>query len=228
METKILKYWKTIPPLFSLTACMDPRVKVEGVETSLNYIACCMNQPREPEDHIYEQLNNLYKYYQNKYDSASSNVTTSSTFGNDHFFKQLAKGKRQIGPSSKSDLSKYLDTDYCSYLSLNEIKYFDILKWWKYHESTFPVLSKMTRDLLTPSVSTVASEFIFSIATNILGERKTRLSNEILEVLICLKDWEDARFRLQKEEDEYEKMLEKLDKMDLNSKQIDFKIDADN
>ena len=85
MGTIFLKYWKTIPQLFSLAACMDPRVKVESAENILNYIACCMNQPPEPEGHIYEQLNNLYKYYQNKYDSASSNVTTLSTFGNDHF-----------------------------------------------------------------------------------------------------------------------------------------------
>ena len=93
METKILKYWKTIPPLFSLVACMNPRIKIEGVENILNYIACCMNQPPGPKGHIYEQLNNLYKYYQNKYDSASSNATTSSAFGNDHLFTQLAKGK---------------------------------------------------------------------------------------------------------------------------------------
>ena len=72
---------------------MDPRVKVESVKNILNYIACCMNQPPEPEGYIYEQLNNLYKYYQNKYDSVSSTITTSSTFGNDPFFKQLAKGK---------------------------------------------------------------------------------------------------------------------------------------
>ena len=85
METKILKYWKTISPLFSLVTCMDPRFKVEGVENILNYIACCMNQPPKLESHIYEQLNNLYKYYQNKYDSVSSNATTSSTFGNDNF-----------------------------------------------------------------------------------------------------------------------------------------------
>ena len=52
METNFLKYWKTIPPLFSLAACMDPRVKIEGVENILNYIACCMNQPHEPGGHI--------------------------------------------------------------------------------------------------------------------------------------------------------------------------------
>ena len=86
----------------------------------------------------------------------------------------------------------------------------------------------MARDLLTPPVSTVASESTFSIATNILRERRTKLSDEMLEVLTCLKDWEDARFRLQKEEDEYARMLEMLDKMDLNSKQVDFEIDDGN
>ena len=104
------------------------------------------------------------------------------------FFTQLAKEKRQIGPSSRSDLSKYLDIDYCSYLSSNEIKNFDILKLWKSHESTFLMLSEMTRDLLTPSVSTVASESTFSISANILRERRTRLLDEMLEVLTCLKD----------------------------------------
>ena len=39
-----------------------------------------------------------------------------------HFLMQLAKGKPQIGPSSKCDLSKYLDTVYYSYISHNKIK----------------------------------------------------------------------------------------------------------
>ena len=87
-----------------------------------------------------------------------------------HFFIQLAKGKQQVGPSSRCDLLKYLDTDYCSYLSLDEVQNFDIMKWWKSHKSTFPILSKMTRDLLTPSVYTVASVSSFSIAANIIGD----------------------------------------------------------
>ena len=86
----------------------------------------------------------------------------------------------------------------------------------------------MARGLLTPPVSTIESEFAFSIVANILGERRTRLSDEMLKALTCLKDRKDAHFRLQKEEDEYAKMLEKLDKMDLNSKRVDFEIDDDN
>ena len=83
---KKLKYWKTIPSLYCLAACMDPRVKVEGVENILNYIVICMNQPSELEGKIYEQLNNLYKYYENKYGNVSSSTITSYTFGNDPFF----------------------------------------------------------------------------------------------------------------------------------------------
>ena len=65
---------------------MDPRVKVKGIENILNYLAICMNQPFEPKNKIYEQLNNLYKYYENKYGNVSSSTITSYTFGNDPFF----------------------------------------------------------------------------------------------------------------------------------------------
>ena len=93
MEINILKYWKNIPPLFCLAACMDPRVKVEGVENILNFIAECMNQPSKPEGLVYEQLSIIYKYYES---SAYSSTTTSFTFGNDPFFMQLAKESNKL------------------------------------------------------------------------------------------------------------------------------------
>ena len=77
-------------------------------------------------------------------------------------------------------------------------------------------------------MSIVASKSTFSITTNILGERRTRLLVEMLEALTCLKDWKDIHFKLQKEKDEYARTLEKLDKMDLNSEQVHFEIDDDN
>ena len=93
MEKK-LKYWKTIPSLYCLAACIDSRVKVEDVENILNFIAICMKQPSQSEGKIYKQLNNLYKYYENKYSIVSSNTITPSRFGNYPFFRQLAKGKQ--------------------------------------------------------------------------------------------------------------------------------------
>ena len=60
-------------------------------------------------------------------------------------------------------------------------------------------------------MSTVASEYTFSIAANIIGDKRTTLAVKMLEALTCLKDWEDARMRLQTLEDELKKDLEKLD-----------------
>ena len=186
-----------------------------------------MNQPSEPEGEIYEQLNNLYKYYENKYDNVSLSTITPSTFGNDSFFIQLAKGKRQVGHSSKCDLLKYLDADYCSYLSLNEVQNFDIIKWWKSHESTFPVLSKMACDLLTPPVSTIASKSSFSIATNIIGDMRTTLTTKMLKALTCLKDWEDGRMGLQTLEDKLKEAFKKLHDLHLNADNDVQEIDDD-
>ena len=84
------------------------------------------------------------------------------------------------------------------------------MKWWKSHESTFPILSKMAHDLLTSSVSTVASKSSFSIDANIIGNRRTTLTTKMLEVLVCLKEWEDGHMRLQTLEDEFKEVFEKL------------------
>ena len=55
----------------------------------------------------------------------------------------------------------------------------------------------MARDLLTPPVSTVASESAFSAGNRVLDDRRSRLTPDILECLICLKDWDDAVERAQ-------------------------------
>ena len=118
MENKNFKYWKTILTLYCLVAYIDPRVKVEGIENILDFIATYMNKLFELKGMIYKQLNNLYKYCENKNGNGSLIAMTSSAFENNLFFMQLDKGKRQVCPSSKCDLSKYLDIDYCSYLSI--------------------------------------------------------------------------------------------------------------
>ena len=68
----------------------------------------------------------------------------------------------------------------------------------------------MTCDLLIPPMSTVASESSFSIDANIIGDRRTTLIAKMLEVLTCLKDWEDGRMGLQTLEDELKEAFEKL------------------
>ncbi|KAK8965717.1 hypothetical protein KSP40_PGU020154 [Platanthera guangdongensis] len=49
-------------------------------------------------------------------------------------------------------------------------------------------MTYMTRDLLTIQASTVASESVFSLSGRVLNERRSRLSEESLEICICYKD----------------------------------------
>ncbi|KAI8551145.1 hypothetical protein RHMOL_Rhmol06G0162200 [Rhododendron molle] len=56
----------------------------------------------------------------------------------------------------------------------------------------------MARDVLTAPVSSVASESAFSAGKRVLDEKRSRLAPDILDCLLCLKDWEDARLEIQK------------------------------
>ncbi|CAH9115695.1 unnamed protein product [Cuscuta europaea] len=60
-----------------------------------------------------------------------------------------------------------------------------------------PVLAKMTKQVLSMPVSTVAVEQEFSSAGNVLTQTRTRLSAESLEMLICYHDWLKAARRAQ-------------------------------
>ncbi|CAH9098698.1 unnamed protein product [Cuscuta europaea] len=74
---------------------------------------------------------------------------------------------------------------------------FDVLKWWKENERTFPILSKMAKQVLAMPISTVAVEQEFSAAGNVLTDYRTRLSPSSLETLVCFHDWLKAQRRTQ-------------------------------
>ena len=58
----------------------------------------------------------------------------------------------------------------------------------------------MARDLLTPPMSTVASESCFSAGKRVLNDKRSRMNQRTLQMCICLKDWLDAEDRLQNQE----------------------------
>ena len=74
---------------------------------------------------------------------------------------------------------------------------FDILQWWQDKRSTYPVLSILTRDVLSVPVSTVSSESAFSLAGRIIDDRRTSLTPDMVKTLMSVKDGELARRRAQ-------------------------------
>ena len=66
---------------------------------------------------------------------------------------------------------------------------FDILAWWKNQTDEYPILAKIAHDLLAVLVSTVASESAFSAGGCVVDPFCSHLDPEMVEALICMKDW---------------------------------------
>jgi hypothetical protein len=55
----------------------------------------------------------------------------------------------------------------------------------------------MAKDILTIHVSTISLESTFSLTGRIIDGRRRRLKSDVIEMLTCIKDWKDARARMQ-------------------------------
>ena len=84
-----------------------------------------------------------------------------------------------------SEVERYLkdSVEDLSNLKLN------VLLWWRVNGSTYPILEKITRDIIVVPVSTLASEFAFSIGRRIIDEYRSSLTPAMVEVLICTENW---------------------------------------
>jgi hypothetical protein len=93
----------------------------------------------------------------------------------------------QSSQPSKSELEQYLDESLTP-----RMQEFDILNWWKLNTVKFPTLSKMARDILAIPMSMVSSgSSIFTAGTgsHMLDDYRSSLRPEIVEALVCAKDW---------------------------------------
>jgi hypothetical protein len=102
---------------------------------------------------------------------------------------QEASNCASLGASS--ELSAYLDSDTVQ-------KYdddFNLLTWWQDHKLTYRSLSMLAKDVLNVPISTISSESAFSLTGRIIEER--RLTSEMVEMLTCIKDWEEGNARTQ-------------------------------
>ncbi|KAH9619565.1 hypothetical protein KSS87_000414 [Heliosperma pusillum] len=103
--------------------------------------------------------------------------------------------------SNLAEYQMYISYDYLRGISDEEVNNLDLLQWWRNKRRSLPVMSAISRDVLSIQVSSVASESCFSGANRILDDKRTRLRSETLKMLVCYKDWMDAEKRRQNEVD---------------------------
>ena len=65
----------------------------------------------------------------------------------------------------------------------------DILSFWQSQQLKYPILSLMAKDVLAVPITTVASESAFSISGRVLDNYRSSLKDDIVEALLCTRDW---------------------------------------
>ncbi|CAH9101178.1 unnamed protein product [Cuscuta europaea] len=117
---------------------IDPKQEYQEVSNLLfqlfnEFHAQYGNAPPPRHEHLHLKENHFFK----------------STFGN---LMKKSKATPVVEQSSVNELSLYLTFP----VDFEEDDDFDVLKWWKDKERTFPILSKMAKQVLSMLVSTVA------------------------------------------------------------------------
>lgn len=212
MQTKLDKYWD---PEEKENADPNRRRKSKGIEFNHALVITTFLDPRRKEDYLdffycrlstnEEQITKQVEIalewvrkYVKEYEllaTISTAHSTPSSQGNTTIGSPIA-GKRKLEEEfaqhksrrrsrvHKSELDAYLEE-----ASEKAGDDFDVLGWWKRHAEKFPILASMARDFLAIPLSTVASESAFSCGKRILGDKRSSLNPDMLEVLVCAKDW---------------------------------------
>ncbi|KAJ1690975.1 hypothetical protein LUZ63_015130 [Rhynchospora breviuscula] len=191
------KYWKTSNVLLAVACFLDPRCKLHVVEYYLKEVhpeecprfmanlKACMNQLFKEYSDTYSNRNqsqtNTSTANLRSTSSSSSSAITDTRAG----LKNFLSGMETAEPT-KTELEEYI-SDALDDTSVDAD--FDILAWWKLKTPKYPIMAKLTRDILAVPISTVASESTFSTTGRTLSLIRSSLNDESLEALICAQDW---------------------------------------
>ncbi|XP_010253170.1 PREDICTED: zinc finger BED domain-containing protein RICESLEEPER 2-like isoform X2 [Nelumbo nucifera] len=196
MKQKFDKYWDECCLVLAIAVVLDPRFKMEVVTYYYNLI-----YGENAERHIMRvrlALNDLYLEYVGNDVGKKSLEDSSSAFPSqrDHdpddflsgFDKWLVQERSNYCfGSRKSELDLYLEERL-----FPRDEDFDILRFWQVDCPKFPKLSRLARDILAIPILTVTSEATFSTKSRIVDQYHTSLLPEIVEALVCGKDWLEA------------------------------------
>ncbi|KAL6635263.1 hypothetical protein ACP70R_027934 [Stipagrostis hirtigluma subsp. patula] len=193
MTAKFDKYWRKSNVALAVANVLDPRFKRLIVEFYLRKLYKGSYQAEL--DKFNDVIKKMYQYYVSSTPSSNSEASAPSS-AIDVFMNNVAVGAELDSflnetQSCESDgLPSELEKYFLSpTLKVAKGETFDILSWWKGQTGEYPILSQLARDVLAMQVSTVASESAFSSGGRVIDPFRSRLDPEMVQALICTRDW---------------------------------------
>lgn len=66
----------------------------------------------------------------------------------------------------------------------------DPLEWWKKNQGLFPILARLAKDYLAVQATSAPSERVFSVASRIISNRRTRMDPKMAgKILFVSTNW---------------------------------------
>jgi hypothetical protein len=198
MKDKFKKYWTDVHGLMEVATVLDPRYKLIFMKVFYNTIYGEGSSIIDDElSRVKSLLYDLLLEYQESMEgmattdglgAASRNIAPNEGF--DAFFGMFDKFVSEA-PGQSSYLRTELDL-YLEEPTLPRTQELDIINWWQVAGIKYPTLRKIARDIMAISVTTVASESVFSTGGRVISPHRSRLAPKTVEALMCMQAWSRA------------------------------------
>ncbi|KAG6490418.1 hypothetical protein ZIOFF_051714 [Zingiber officinale] len=173
MLEKFEQYWYSTRMLMAIASVLDPRYKMKSVEYFFKQIYDDAFEAKTRIDNVRDCFINLYNEYVGH--SANSSKLQAFCTGNNSGYsgsEYVNGGECKTSRITLSDTQRSEDN-------------FDILAWWKYIASRYPVHSMMARDIMDIPISVVPLDS----EARTLNQCLSSTDPAIIECLICSRDW---------------------------------------
>ncbi|GKA95131.1 zinc finger BED domain-containing protein RICESLEEPER 2-like protein [Tanacetum coccineum] len=205
LQSVLLKYYKTIPPVFLCATALNPKIGVKGVENILEDIEANLGLSDYMNDNTFAEVNiakfrsalqEVFDHYNTMHKSRPrEQAPATSTTRN--IIHQSVSRKRSTNGTISSDLELYNKTDF-SQVMTGDDEETKMLEWWSVKGChLYPVLGEMVRDLLTVQAFVEDLEYAFCLKGRELDEETSMGYPWWLQRRIFLKEhfnevgWED-------------------------------------
>lgn len=117
-------------------------------------------------------------------------IATGQTQESNNFLSDIFGSDSNTGPSQSNTDEIGL---FFNATRVREHSEIDPLGWWKINEKRFPNVAILARDVLAIQASSVSSESTFSTSGNLVSDARSRLSDEVITAVMCLREWQRLR-----------------------------------